>query len=268
MVGFSTRGRDGYGSVTFPAMLQYNDQLTKGKGLMRSKGKIYCSLAIVALVAVLVVSGCAPAAVLTVASNEEMAGWIEDIASFGFRRPGSAACYQTADYLIEKLQEFGIADVEKQPYEIDYWVAEEWGLTVGGEEIPCFYTAMSNVLAMGPEGITKEMVYLGDAAPADFAATDVTDKMVVMDVRFTILPGAMIDLIATWYWGIDDRVRSGEALATHLLPNWHTAYGLACEKGAAALVGILADYPTNENRYYMPYQGPLSYEYPNWIPGL
>lgn len=242
---------------------------------MRSKGKFYPSLAVVTLLAVLVVPGCAPAAVPpqsteapVLASNEEMAGWIEDIASFGFRRPGSPAYYQTENYLVDKLQGFGITDIERQPYEIDYWVADEWGLTVGGEEIPCCFTAMSNVLATGPEGITRETVYLGDAAEEDLAATDVADKIIVMDVRFVAIPGATRKLFAIWYWDPDDTLSAFEGLLTYLLPNWHTAYGIACEKGAAALVGILADYPTNENRYYMPYQGPLSHQYADWIPGL
>ncbi|MEM2133889.1 MAG: hypothetical protein QXG44_03505, partial [Candidatus Jordarchaeaceae archaeon] len=66
-----------------------------------------------------------------VVSNEEILGWIEEIASYGYRRPGTLADSKAEEYIAKKFENFGLSDVEKQPYQILKWEARDWKLTVG-----------------------------------------------------------------------------------------------------------------------------------------
>ncbi|MFB0559686.1 MAG: hypothetical protein ACETWM_00445, partial [Candidatus Lokiarchaeia archaeon] len=101
-----------------------------------------------------------------VVSNDEIAKWIEEISSFGYRRPGTLADSKAEEYIVKKLEEFGLTDVEMQPYQISKWDARNWNLTVSESEVPCFYTP--NTAFTSEDGVEAEMVFLGDGTAEDF----------------------------------------------------------------------------------------------------
>ncbi|MHA1632875.1 MAG: M28 family peptidase [Candidatus Freyarchaeota archaeon] len=198
-----------------------------------------------------------------VAPNDEILGWIREIFSFGYRRPGTQADCKAEDYIVRKLEEFGITDVEKQPYQISRWEADKWGLTVSGEEVPCFYTP--NTAFTGSEGIDTDMVYVGDGSDEDFEAVDVKGKIVLVDVHFPLLRIEALGNMGYFVWDPAGTLSDFAHPATWIYPNWWRAYRLACLHRAAAVVGVLADYPTNEDRIYIPYFGPLCHDLPDWF---
>ncbi len=182
------------------------------------------------------------------------------------RRPATEADYKGEDFIVEKLQDFGFSKIEKQPYQIIKWEADEWNLSVNGKEVPCFYTP--NTGFTGDDGIQTEIVYLGDGNPEDFEEADVEGKIVLMETRFPNFEKELLKQLAFEVYDPDETLEKFQHPATYLFDNWWKAYRMACENNAAGIVSVLTDYPTNENRLQIPYYGPLNEELPEIVPEL
>lgn len=97
----------------------------------------------------------------------------------GGRNAGSDAEHATADYLASLMEEIGLTDVEKAAADCDRWQFNGDSLTVDGEE----YTVYSYATASTPaEGLTAEIVYVGDGTMWDYEGLDVTGKIVLIDI--------------------------------------------------------------------------------------
>ena len=97
----------------------------------------------------------------------------------GGRNAGSDAEHATADYLAGLMEEIGLTDVEKAAADCDRWQFNGASLTVDGEE----YTVYSYATASTPaEGLTAEIVYVGDGTMWDYEGLDVTGKIVLIDI--------------------------------------------------------------------------------------
>lgn len=97
----------------------------------------------------------------------------------GGRNAGSDAEHATADYLAGLIEEIGLSDVEKASADCDRWQFNGASLTVDGEE----YTVYSYATASTPaEGLTAEIVYVGDGTMWDYEGLDVTGKIVLIDI--------------------------------------------------------------------------------------
>ena len=97
----------------------------------------------------------------------------------GGRNAGSDAEHATADYLAGLMEEIGLSDVEKASADCDRWQFNGASLTVNGEE----YTVYSYATASTPaEGLTTEIVYVGDGTMWDYEGLDVTGKIVLIDI--------------------------------------------------------------------------------------
>ena len=97
----------------------------------------------------------------------------------GGRNAGSDAEHATADYLASLMEEIGLTDVEKAAADCDRWQFNGASLTVDGEE----YTVYSYATASTPaEGLTAEIVYVGDGTMWDYEGLDVTGKIVLIDI--------------------------------------------------------------------------------------
>lgn len=198
-------------------------------------------------------------------TTDEIFGWITDITEMGFRIPGSDVDKQAEDYIMQKFVEFGLEDVHKEPIPITFWQAESWSLTVAEEEIPCFYIPYTNVTVTGSEGITTEIVYLHDGTEEDFALTDVTGKIVLVDIHFADLAVDLLKFFTYTFYDPNNTLPPGYSHpAAWIRENFDYAYENSVEKGAVGFVGILVDYPVaNEFTYWAPYDGILKP-----IPGL
>lgn len=97
----------------------------------------------------------------------------------GGRNAGSDAEHAAADYLAGLMEEIGLTDVEKAAADCDRWQFNGASLTVDGEE----YIVYSYATASTPaEGLTAEIVYVGDGTMWDYEGLDVTGKIVLIDI--------------------------------------------------------------------------------------
>lgn len=97
----------------------------------------------------------------------------------GGRNAGSDAEHATADCLAGLMEEIGLTDVEKAAADCDRWQFNGASLTVDGEA----YTVYSYATASTPaEGLTTEIVYVGDGTMWDYEGLDVTGKIVLIDI--------------------------------------------------------------------------------------
>lgn len=97
----------------------------------------------------------------------------------GGRNAGSDAEHATADYLAGLMEEIGLTDVEKAAADCDRWQFNGASLTVDGEEYAVYSYATASTPA---EGLTTEIVYVGDGTMWDYEGLDVTGKIVLIDI--------------------------------------------------------------------------------------
>lgn len=212
-----------------------------------------------------------------VPSNEEIAGWIKDITSFGNRRPGEPASWKTAEYIRNRFAAFGLKNVHIEQVKAHSWKARDWGLVVDGKKIPCFFMANTmragefGKFGTGAKGLKAEMVYLGDGTKKDFEKADVKGKIVLCDIRF--YPHEYKDFAGMSYYTYDPNhtvPRDWGHGNPYITKGFPESYYRAQKNGAAGFVGVLVEY-FNSNKYY-PEDYSLSSEYRDFgfmkIPGL
>jgi hypothetical protein len=73
-----------------------------------------------------------------------MYGWAADVVAITTKpkqywRSGTQGDAAVRQYIMEKLQSFGIPSVEDQTYKFSAHVYEEWSLEVGSTNVPCFF---------------------------------------------------------------------------------------------------------------------------------
>jgi hypothetical protein len=124
---------------------------------------------------------------------EEVMGMIQDlcnIAGYGIHsgtRPGQKSD-TAAQYILGKLHAAGLKDAKLEPIKVNDPFPEEYEVTVkvGDEEIPlselCF--PLHWTTGTPPEGISGEMVYIGDGSKSNFGLVDVTGRIVLIDEKF------------------------------------------------------------------------------------
>ena len=97
----------------------------------------------------------------------------------GGRTAGSDAEHAAADYLAGLMEEIGLSDVEKAAADCDRWQFNGASLTVDGEEYDVYSYATASTPA---EGLTAEIVYVGDGTMWDYEGLNVTGKIVLIDI--------------------------------------------------------------------------------------
>lgn len=98
----------------------------------------------------------------------------------GFRNSGSDAEHKTADYLVGMMKKLGLTEVEKIPVKVDKWQFNGASLQMKGIEkmSPVSYASYGT----GKDGITAEIVDVGDGTAANYKGKDVAGKIVVASV--------------------------------------------------------------------------------------
>ena len=97
--------------------------------------------------------------------------------ALGGRQSGSDAEHRTADFLAQKMEELGLADVEKAAADCDRWQFNGASFTVDGKDYDVYSYATA-----GAEGITAELVYMGEGTMWDYEGVDVTGKIVLVEI--------------------------------------------------------------------------------------
>jgi hypothetical protein len=183
--------------------------------------------------------------------RDEMFSWVKHQAQMGPRRPGSPAGHENEDFLLAKLEEFGLESVRKEPIEITCWESQEAILEVGAdrlrpsESFPIPYSAFTP-----PEGTEAPL------AAADrkrlFQTGDFKGNIVVAEIGFPPFPLALLSKISPGRWDPDDSIKDVDHPATFVRLGWHL-YRLAARRGAAGFIGIVKDQPGGRCRMYAPY---------------
>jgi LysM repeat protein len=88
----------------------------------------------------------------------------------GGRNSGSDAEHRAADFLADKMAEIGLKDVSKDAFEVDKWQFNGANLTIDGDKTvikPYAYASGGTSV----EGISDELVYVGQGTAADYVFT-------------------------------------------------------------------------------------------------
>jgi hypothetical protein len=200
--------------------------------------------------------------------KETIISWIMAICDKGYRRPGTSASHKVEQFLIEELKSFGFKTVEKQVININVWEPMKWQFSfkINNEihEIPCFYACYTTFT--NPDGVTGELIYLGEGKEEDFQGKDINGKIVICDLKFYEL---IYEALATICYYVHNP--NNEIFKEHNIPdmsrclNW-AAYHRAEKKGAIGFVGILSNYPLDSPILYHPAEG--IDDLPRSIPGI
>lgn len=185
----------------------------------------------------------------SVPASAQIFEWVEDVTRFGVRLPDSPGSIAAAEYVRDRLGEFGLADVAVEQANTVVWSARQHGLSVAGQTVPAyfmqhtFHTGVPAPFTTGPGGLDAEIVYVGDGKAEDFANRDVRGKVVLADVRFNRLTRSVVEQIALGIQDTGDTFPPGYELVDPYSRNTFPGnYYNAMERGAAGFVGVLVDY--------------------------
>ena len=103
----------------------------------------------------------------------------------GGRLTGTPGAEQAQEYVANKLREYGLQNVHAEPFEIASWIVRETEVTLLTDPPRTIEgaIALGRTLSTPPEGITAELVYLGQPTEGDFAAraADLAGRLVLVD---------------------------------------------------------------------------------------
>jgi len=182
-------------------------------------------------------------------------GWIEEVFAQGVRRPGYPADVWVEGWIAERFRALGLDDVRLEPVPVRRYEPRSWSFEV----IPTSGEARSLDVFPVPftipvDGLEAELVAFDPADPGSVAAA--RGRAALRDVGFLQVP-------ADLFVPAGDRDRrvhdpDGTLGDLHALP-FGLELGTEADPGAAAgavaFVGVLAGYPDDSCRYYVPYHG-------------
>ena len=166
--------------------------------LKGNKYKITALLIVMAMLATCVLTGCGEKK--TMSMGNDVSAFVDNIDmdyaydvtsdlaynkdlfsnEHGFRNAGSDAEQKTADYLMEMMEDLGLEEVEKIPFTVDKWQFNGATLEMNGVDKmePVSYASYGT----DADGITAEVVDVGDGTAANYEGKDVTGKIVVAGI--------------------------------------------------------------------------------------
>ena len=200
-------------------------------------------------------------------TNEQMFGWIKELVELteqfpDYRRFGTEGDAAGRRWLMETLKSQGITDLVEQTYPVSVRRYKEWQLTVDGTELDCFF--MNGAEYTGPEGVTGELVYVGDAIDPK---TDFSDKIVVFDLKSgPAMKSAAIPHIADYYFDPENKLPDTTVGGTGgpAPSNFPAPYYEAARLGAVAFIGVFAKRASDANSFFADPTGMVQTR----IPGL
>jgi hypothetical protein len=190
------------------------------------------------------------------AMQHDMLNWIREILKFGIRRPAYPGGLETEQYLCRQLNEFGLFDVHQEPVPVNRWEPSSTEIQLVGDnplEIPCFavpYTAWTSA-----DGIEAELAYVATGTEADYNRTDVSGRVVVVEMQFGELSATAMKAGAHFVYDPQETIPTGPLhIANWLLTNF-AAYYQAAHRGAVGFIGLLTQLPIDGPMHYVPYDG-------------
>ncbi|GAB1476508.1 hypothetical protein MASR2M70_13420 [Bacillota bacterium] len=100
----------------------------------------------------------------------------------GTRTSGSDAEHRAADYLAGVMEEIGLTDVEKVGVDVDKWQFNGASVTIEGEDQEIQLHSYATA-ATPAEGVTAELIYVGQGTMYDYEGIDAKGKIILCDVN-------------------------------------------------------------------------------------
>ena len=187
--------------------------------------------------------------------TDEIFGWAQELTEMGPRQVGTENGRKAQSYVKEKLESFGLENIEIIKSDSTLWNCNKWKLTVAGEEIPSYFmTHTFNDGSFGkfstPEGgLEAEIVYVGDGDRKDFKNTNVSGKIVMANVKFMKVPVGLAKLASFITYDPGNTTPFFSTRINPYSPNTYPYnYFHAMENEAVGFIGILSDY-IDSNEY-------------------
>jgi hypothetical protein len=200
----------------------------------------------------------------------EMYDWVNELwllgkfGFYGYRMPGTIVDRVGAYYVKDKFKDFGLQNTFLEPVPATFNFPGNWSLKVNvngkKKEISSYFLRYA---AFTPkQGITAPMVYVGQGSDADFAATDVRGKIVVVDIIAPPTPTSAFNRppLALYSYDPHNTLPGDNALENWPPINFNT-YDIARDRGAAGYIAILTFTVDDNNQF-------LHYYFDGSIPGL
>jgi len=199
-----------------------------------------------------------------VPTEETIFHWIEEISSWGVRRPAYPADLQTEDACLEKFTQWGLESVRREPVELLFWKPEDCRLEIRSgnrtESFPCFAVPYS----ASCELVDAEIARFDERAP-----TKVTGKISLGNVHLMrsrkairsprLNPGMVapdcVDVFERALWQFDpDKTLPQTDQILPFSSEYQWVMEPSMEGGALGFVGVLADFPGGQCcEQYVPY---------------
>lgn len=194
-------------------------------------------------------------------SEDEIYSDIKDVYGFGPRRPGSESYKATAAKLTEWFKNTA-PPVSVESTTFDYWEEKKWQLVVepngdNSTEVECYFWPYSGQTP--PEGITAQLVFLGQGTEADFQAADVKGEVVLISLPPVNIGWNELKLFSYMAYDPDNLAadNSHPYPIGWILNSFHI-YPRLEQAGAIGAIYILEDYPNmGPLTYYAPYDGEI-----------
>jgi hypothetical protein len=211
-----------------------------------------------------------------VPDSETIYGWIEEIFSWGIRRPAYPADFRAEDFIADQFASFGLQKIRKEPAPLPCWEPQSQSLTVtsGTETIaaPCFplpHSAPCTELGLPLVDGAGESDTAGKAVLVSSPLLQLPTTLMVEGHPILDELGDRMQLpIHTGGTVIDPRGTFRDTMQILPFPlQIQEVMEPWIEQGAAAFIGVLDGYPGDSHGYYVPYDG-LARPIPGvWISG-
>lgn len=185
------------------------------------------------------------------ANEAQYLEWIKGFTKLKHRKTGTPEGRLSAEYVKDTFDALGLEDVKIEKAVSTCMDVKKCYLKINDKEYNCFFSngtgrkADTGTFKTGEEGETYEVLYLHDGLETDFEGIDVTDKIVLCDIRFSSLhPSEMYG----WHDGAEVYDPEGKInkplkkFDIYTPNNWPANYNMAMRKGAKGFIGILENF--------------------------
>lgn len=178
---------------------------------------------------------------------------------YGYRMPGTKSDHAAAHFIGDELRRLGLRDVTVEPIPIAVAFPDRWKLEVASGDrrttVPCSFIRYAGYTPA--EGLSADLVHVGRGEAADFDATDVRGKIVLVD----IVPVPSVPRMGPRYATYDRNgtTEKDDANVAWPLLNMQSSYTEAVKRGAAGWIGsleVFGDDTCEYHHWYAQYELP------------
>lgn len=183
-------------------------------------------------------------------------GWIQDLVAMAPRMNGTPGGRRASAYLRGQFEKFGLKNVHYETATTWHWQVSKASLSVNGEHIDSSPIRFSFItlgkpseFSTGPDGLTAEIVDVGQGKSLKSGLQDVKGKIVLFNLKFTLRPADLLPL-EEYIWDPDSTIPNPtfRSQGNPFVSNIESVAKAAMEAGAVGVIGVLDDY-FNSNKY-------------------